>query len=732
MTLSIWRYAHLALAIVSSLFLLILSVTGVILAVDAVAEKVPAYKVKNFESLNVAQSVSALRKVYPEIIEVSVDHNQFVSIDALDEDGNTVKAYINPVNGRKLGVFKPKSQFIQWITALHRSLFLKETGRIIVGMVSFLLLLITFTGTILIVKRQQGIRHFFAKIHKDFFSQYFHVVSGRLLLIPVFMLSLTGTYLFLVNVNLLNKDGKQTRSENRYDDKSDLKVEDFEIFKQTKLSEVEKIEFPFDSEDPEEVYVLKLRNRMLSVNQTNGSIQGETKYPYTVILEKLSLDLHTGRTNIIWAIILGIASLNILFFMYTGFVITFRRSRTKISNKYKAQDAEIVILFGSENGSTLFFANKIHKQLLADGKRSFLAEMNQYGEFPKAKHLLIFASTYGLGDAPSNAKHFERLLEKYPQDQNVAFSVVGFGSRSYPDFCAYAAYVDQLLAQQNWASRFIKLHTINDKSIEEFVTWAHQWSEQSLIALATAPAIYNFKTEGLKQLEVIEKTDLKGDNTTFKILLKPSSKIKFKSGDLLAIYPASDQRERFYSIGENGGNIQLVVKLYSNGFGSGFLYGLEKGQFIQARVMANPHFHFPKHAPAVAMIANGTGIAPFLGMVLSNNQKKPVHLYAGFRHDNELTEEYRQFAEKAQQRQHLKGFELVFSRGPQQQYVMDLILRDAAFFLDLLANNGVIMICGSLNMQRDVEKVLNNLLMEQHEKPLSYYKDRNQVLTDCY
>src|SRR5690606_18607907 len=103
MTLSIWRFAHLALAIVSSLFLLILSVTGVILAIDVVNEKIPAYKVENFNSLNLAQSISGLRKVYPEIIEISVDHSNFVSIDALDEDGNNIKGYINPNTGELLG-----------------------------------------------------------------------------------------------------------------------------------------------------------------------------------------------------------------------------------------------------------------------------------------------------------------------------------------------------------------------------------------------------------------------------------------------------------------------------------------------------------------------------------------------------------------------------------------------------------------------------------------------------
>src|SRR5690606_16282844 len=117
-------------------------------------------------------------------------------------------------------------------------------------------------------------------------------------------------------------------------------------------------------------------------------------------------DLHSGRTNSIWAIILGIASLNILLFIYTGFVITLKRCRTKIRNKYSSQNAEIVILVGSENGSTISFANKIHQQLLAKGHRSFLTMMNQYVSFPKVRNIFILTSTYGLGDAPSNADKF--------------------------------------------------------------------------------------------------------------------------------------------------------------------------------------------------------------------------------------------------------------------------------------------------------------------------------------
>ena len=732
MTLSIWRYAHLALAFVSTLFLIILSVTGVILAFDAVNEKTPGYRIEDVDSISLAECIPALSKVYPEIMELSVDHNQFVTIDATNEDGDHVKAYIDPRDGKVLGPIVPKSSFIQWNIALHRSLFLKETGRIAVGIVSFLLFLITISGVILIVKRQQGVRHFFAKINRDFFSQYFHVVSGRLFLVPILVISLTGTYLFMVRIGLMNQEEQKPVVTEQSGEAIPLEKTKFPIFQQTKLADVEKIEFPLMEDDPEEFFILKLRDKIINVNQIDGSVAEQTSVAKTVVFEKLSLDLHTGRTNIIWAVVLGFASLNILAFIYTGFVMTFKRTRTKVKNKFKAESAEIVVLVGTENGSTLFFANQIHQQLLSDGKRSFIAEMNQYRAYPQAQHLIIFTSTYGLGSPPANATHFTDLVSKINQQQDISFSVVGFGSKAYPDFCEFAKDVDQLLEKQEWARRYLNLYTVNDKSPDEFVKWVHAWSERSLTALATAPALYTEKQVGLKTLKVVEKTLVSDDNSTFKIILAPQSRSDFQSGDLLAIYPASDSRERFYSIGQNDGRIQLMVKLYENGLGSGYLYNLEANGKLKARIVQNSAFHFPKKAPAVAMIANGTGIAPFLGMIMNNRDAIPVRMYAGFRYDNELTAQYRQFASDEIGQKHLESLNFAYSRGAEPQYVMDLIRKDAQYFADLLANEGVIMICGSLKMQKDVEILLEELCLSKNNQTLSFYKNRNQLMTDCY
>ncbi|KAF2080041.1 PepSY domain-containing protein [Flavobacterium sharifuzzamanii] len=727
MTLSFWRYAHLALALFSSLFLLLASVTGIILAVDAVQEKTLPYKAENFNEITLGETLSILKKEYSEITELSVDYNQFVTLQAIDADGNDVKAYIDPKTGKALGTPAKKSEFINWITSLHRSLFLHETGRFFVGVISFCLLLISISGFVLVLKRQRGIRNFFSKIIKEYFAQYYHVLLGRLALIPILIIALTGTYLSLERFNFFMgeekaKPVKTTLSE---------KAKTVSIFKTTLLSDVKKIEFPF-TDDPEEYYIIELKDREVEVNQVTGAIISEKHSPMTTQFAALSLDLHTGRINGIWAVILAIACINILFFIYSGFAITLKRRSSRIKNKFKASESTFVLLVGSENGSTFRFANAIQKQLIENGQKVFVSELNKFTAYPKAEHIVVFTSTHGLGDAPSNGTQFKSLIEKQNQDQNINFSVVGFGSKSYPDFCQFAIEIDQLLGKQKWADRYLDLKTVNDKSAVEFVEWVKLWSGKTGIPLATTPSLYNHIPKGLQKLMVLDKTPISDTEHTFILTLRASARAKFSSGDLLAIYPANDSRERLYSIGNHSGNIQLVVKLHPNGLGSGFLNSLEPGNVIKAQIVKNPAFHLPKKAPKVAFISNGTGIAPFLGMIEQNKAKQELHLYSGFRMETPTLMAYKKFAGIMIQKEHLDNFHVALSREAEHIYVMDLIKRDSIFFVNLLNKGGVIMICGSLAMQKDVEAILSEMCLAKGLKTLSEYKANKQFLTDCY
>lgn len=729
MTISIWRYSHLALAVSSFLFITLASITGIILSFKPVTEKIQPYKSQDFDQLTVAQLIPTLQKSYTDIADVTIDANQFVLVNGTDANDESGNFYVDPKTGKSLGKVAKENEFFRWVTTLHRSLFLHETGRFFVGLTAFLLFLIATSGTVLIIQRQRSFKKFFGKIVKDGFAQYYHVVLGRLLLIPIIIISLSGTYLSLQRFGVVKEqkikhqidfDGLKTTPAK--------KIADFQVFKNISLNELQAIEFPF-SEDVEDYFTLKLSDREITVNQITGDIITEQAYSKATLFNNLSIDLHTGRGSAIWAIILAIASANILFFIYSGFVIWWKRRANGIKNKYKFDQAEFILLVGSENGTTFRFAKAIQEQLLKNGKTVFMAEMNSYRDYPKAKQIVVFAATYGHGDAPTNATKFKLLLKKYPQSNAVDFSVVAFGSHAYPDFCKFGYEVNNALSHEDWAKPLLEIHTVNDRSPEEFTRWATLWAQNVNIELSLLSKLLETKPVKTQAFQVVAKTVSIGQETSFIIRLAPKKRLKFTSGDLLSIYPANDHRERLYSIGKIGKEIQLSVKLHEGGLGSGFLHALEVGQITHAVVVRNNHFHFPQKAKTVILVANGTGIAPFLGMIDQFGRVQDIHLYCGFRNQDAFALYENEINKEASR---LTKLNVAYSREGQKHYVKDLLERDKSLVCETLKNNGVIMLCGSLSMQKDVIELLEALCQQDQQKSISYYQSRGQILMDCY
>ncbi|UUC43902.1 PepSY domain-containing protein [Flavobacterium cerinum] len=731
MTISIWRYSHLTLAVSSFLFIALASITGIVLAFEPVLQKTQPYREGDFNQITVAEMIPVLKKEYAEITDVTIDANQFVIAKVIDDNGNDTTIYVNPKTGKSLGTVPKENAFFQWVTTLHRSLFLHETGRIFIGITAFLLFLIATSGTVLVIQRQRGIKRFFQRIIKENFAQYYHVVLGRLTLIPILIITITGTYLSLVRFELVPSDTKITHKIDFDAIRSEPagKPADFKVFKNMPLSEVQSIEFPF-SEDVEDYYTFKLKDKELVVNQITGDILSEISYSKATIFSNLSLTLHTGRSSAVWAVILAIAAANILFFIYSGFVITLKRRGNRIRNKFKGDESRFIILVGSENGTTFRFANALQQQLLKQGEKSYITEMNNYTVFPNAEQLILITATYGLGDAPTNASKFLSLLEKFPQQQNVQFSVLGFGSRSYPDFCKFAYDINNTLNLQTWAQPLLDIHTVNDKSPDDFQRWMNLWSQTTAIPFSEPIPDFKLKPKQLQSFTVVSKTELAHTDGAFLIQLKPNKKQRFRSGDLLAIYPANDHRERLYSVGKVNHNLQLSVKLHTDGLGSSFLYHLKVGETFKGRISKNEHFHFPEKARKVIMISNGTGIAPFLGM-LDENKNADCYLYCGFRGEASFAL-YNESIDGYLSKLQLKEVHIAYSREGEKQYVKDLLARDSEFIAATLKSGGVIMICGSLAMQQNVTALLEVICSEQNNVELGYYQSHDQILTDCY
>lgn len=729
MILSVWRYSHLALAITCSLFLAIAAATGAFLSLEPVVDKIQNFKTPGFDTVTLAHAVPLLKDKYRGIQEITIDDNDFVLVRHSTTEGQDRKIYVDPVTGKEISTAKERNHAFQWATTLHRSLFLHETGRIVIGIVTFLLILIVVSGIFLIVKRQNGWKHFFSSVESTGFFQYYHVVFGRLCLFFILAIAVTGTYIAVYRYFPQPKAARLQIKEEQLVDEPSIPLNDFAVFQHTPLHQLKKVEYPF-SDFPEDYFTIQLHDKEFCVNQFTGQILAEEVYSTAYKLGSLSMRIHTGRTGIVWSLILGVTSVYILFFIYSGFAITYKRSRESTGNEYAAEDARIIILVGSENGSTFKFAEAICKQLINSGEKVFLTDMSNYSSYPKAEQLIVMTSTYGQGEPPSNAKHFLKKISQIKQEQTIQYSVVGFGSKSYLQYCKFAYDVDDALKAQPFAFALLPVHTVNDKSPADFLAWLTHWSTQVKIPLSLPDNLLQPDKENMTSLRLVSKT-LPDATGVFLMRFSGKKMSKLSSGDLLAIYPENDYKERLYSIGKIDNEIRLSIRLHENGLGSRFLNGLKEGDNIQAKLLKNTHFRFPKHAGSIIMISNGTGIAPFLGIIDENKKGIPIELYCGFRQQTSF-DLYNSFLQEQIQKKKLQNIHLTLSREGTKEYVSDKVLKNGTDILHAIKDNGVIMICGSLSMQKDVLAILDVIFEHAGFASTTQLIDDRKILTDCY
>lgn len=625
MSIPIWRYSHLTLAISSLFFIIIASVTGIILACEPISNQLKPYAV-NTNNTTIAETITTLQKTYKEVITLHVNEHNFVTVTVITKNNKNETFYIHPKTGKKINDIVPKATIYRFATNLHRSLFSKTTGRILVAFFTFLVLLTATSGLLLLTKRQGGLPKIFSKIIYENFNQFFHVVLSRYFLIPIIILTVTGIYLSLEKQALLPKTKINHNYSSAIKNNNKIPIYEFDFFKTTKLCDLKKLEFPFTTNE-EDYFYIKLKNKELLIHQYSGTIVSNQSFSWVKTLSNWSLFLHTGRGSILWSFVLLLSCFAILFFSYSGFIIALERSKKRIQfkNKFKKENAKYIILFGSETGNTFHKANSFYKALIQENKSAYLDSLNNYNTYAKAKHLIIFTSTYGEGNAPTNASKVLFLLNKIHQPNQLEYAIIGFGSLAYKEYCQFAINIDNLLKNNNNFTPTLPITKINNQNFIGFKTWVLHWNKKTNLSLKVKQGI----TPPVKQhnFKVMSKTPINIDDI-FLIRLQPCKKINFNSGDLLAIRPKQDPVKRLYSIGKIGDDLLLCIKKHPFGVGSQLLLNLNKKDILTANIEKNKEFNFPKKAKEVILIANGTGIAPYLGMLDSNIK---THIFCGLR-----------------------------------------------------------------------------------------------------
>ncbi len=563
------------------------------------------------------------------------------------------------------------------------------------------------TGLTLLARRLGGFRRLLDPVKGRGLDKW-HTILGRIVVVPLFVTMFSGAWMSLVSNGIMPSGvGDGPAYPESLVEAEPVPAVELQIFSTIKLRDLTELNFPIWA-DWWDVYVLRQEGTLTFIDRQSGEVLSRGSLPFISRIFDLFTLLHTGQGASPWGAIAGLISLSVPFFAISGVVIWLRRRHPKPRGTVAAEAAELVILVGSETGTTWGFAVHLTQRLRDAGKAVYLGDMNKTYRLREDATLLLLAATYGDGTPPAGAVQFLQRLSGYQGGRR--FAVLGFGDKAFAAYCAFAIDCQQAL-QASGRECLLPMGDVNRRSGQAFAAWGH----------AVAPALgledllldYTPPRPRTRRLELAEREDFIGYDGALSAILRFRAPKRrrlpgFQAGDLLGIVPPQDPIARLYSLAssKHEGMVELCVVGVEGGICSTYLLALELGQSIDAYVEHNPDFRPARNAPTI-MIGAGTGIAPFAGMI-RGNRKQPMELFFGLRHpDHDFY--YREAIDEWQSDGRLSGFHAAFSRHDDQVYVQQRLRGAGDTVAQHLRDGATIMVCGSSRMAHAVAQEIDTI-----------------------
>lgn len=718
------RQLHSLPGLIAALFAIVLSVTGAILSLNPALERASAVVPANGQ-ISVAELAGKLAQHYPEVEQI-VRSPSGTLIVYFTRDGQVGVDRVDPRTGQAIGPYEPAS-FSRWVKNLHRSLLLDTPGRAVAGITALMLLILAISGAFLLAVRMGGWRQVLQPV-RGTLSQRLHIEFGRVAIIALLVSALTGVYLSATTFGLAS-EGLEAEPDMPLEVSAGTPtaINSLPVLQATDLNTLRELVYPYP-EDSEGMYSLTTDQGAGYIDQVSGEWLSYQAHDATHVFYEFIYMLHTGEGLWWFGIILGLAALSIPLMAITGPLIWWQRysSKPRVANNSGANNADSVILVGSESNTTWGFAKTLHNSLIQAGQRVHTAPMNQLASnYRSAKHLFILTATYGDGDAPASANQFLKKLEHITQTPAFSTVILGFGDRQYPQFCGFAKEVEQALASKGWP-QLLPLDTINRQSSQEFARWGIALGNAlgSELMLVHTPARQQTTTLVLSErvdygVDVQAPTAIlrfnapvnTGKPSLLKRLLRRNGLPHFEAGDLVGIIPPGSPVPRFYSLASSSkdGSLEICVRQHPSGLCSNFLYTLPIGGRIEAFIQLNPNFRPALGKAPIVLISAGTGIGPLMGFIRHNWSRRPMYLYWGGRSPQS------DFLYEPELNIYLKDKRLTelntaFSRVSERAYVQDKISLDGEKLRELVKHDAQILVCGGRNMAKSIMAALDDIL----------------------
>ena len=705
------RRLHSLPGLIFGLVLLVLASSGAILSVAPLLDRMQAPAVA---SQTVAEVAAKAVAENPGLSKLHRSPNGVIT-GAIKAKLGFQTVTLDPATGKSTGS-AGDSALMTWVKELHRSFFLDQSGHGIAGVSAGVMALMAASGLFLLVLSLGGWRRITKPVRATG-ARGWHARLARLAMVGLVVSALTGSYMSLATFGYIN-DGSATEA--TFPDTvatgTALPVNQLAALQTIPLSDLRDLTFPAAG-DPTDAFLISTASGEGYVDQVSGKMLNWTQYDTARQMWEFVYKLHTGQGLWLVGLILGLSALTVPVLSVTGTLIwaSRRRAGPRLRHNARAAVADLVILVGSEGGTTWGFASALSDALHKHGLNIHVAAMNDLSEYPQAGGVILMTATYGDGEAPASANRF---LDKLQGAKPLPVAILAFGDRMFPSYCGYAEKLAVALENAGWQA-FLPFARVDRQSNVDFDKWVQDLG--TLLTLKLEPE-HHANRPKTTPLQLISRQDFGAQVQApvavlrFKPVPKPGwlklfgTAPQFHAGDLLGILPPGSDLPRLYSLASSrrDGFVEIAVRKMPGGLCSGWLNDMPIGTTINAFIRRNPAFR-PQAKGPVIMVAAGTGIGPMIGFLRSLKPGRGAEMYFGARdpgsdylYEAELTE--------GLQQGRLARLVTAFSRVQDRAYVQDRLRADAAHLRDHIRRGGQVLVCGSIAMARSVAAEIEDAL----------------------
>ncbi len=682
--------------------------------------------------------------------------------------------YFNPYTLELLGKGERGHDFFEFVEDLHRRLLGGDVGKLITGIAAIVLLFFCLSGLYMRWPRQAAQwRQWFwldRRLSGRSFLWRLHAVVGTWVMLFYLLTALTGLYWSfdwyrdgLYQLTGVEKPQRLPPSKDKTVFAQRYGDQDYHQFWSTfdaHSTDVVRanLRLPLQAEAPIEIRYWrtdaphKRASNLLQLHNQTNAIQKHEVYRDLRGGEQLLRSmfvLHSGEFfGVMGTIIMMCASLLMPLFFITGWLLYLDRRRSqraaqtlKRQLKPTAQDDDrsTVIGFASQSGNAEKVAWQTAQALQLVGVPVQVHALHQLplDLLNRAQHALFIVSTFGDGEAPDHARHFdEQLPVKSLKLSQLKFSVLALGDRQYQSFCAFGKRVEQWLLQHGGQPLFARIDVDKNDTLA-LHQWQHKLAEQfspSAMFKPFAPVVWHDFILLAREHVNVGSVGL----PMYHLRLRAAPDVKWQAGDVLEIrLPATLGGTRRYSIASVSadGSVWLLIRYVRKADGQ---FGVAShwltqecgiGQTLNARVIDGPHFHSDAELPPSLFIGNGSGVSSLRAHLKQlHDQHNHGHwLVFGERqraHDFYYQQEIEHWCRDGV----LAHVDLAFSRDEPPRYVQHALVEHRDRLRDYIDRGGHIYVCGSaMTMAAEVHIVLQDLLGKDAVKQLigeaRYHRD---------